>query len=257
MISPKSKPLNHAERQEMEAILKRVKGGAISSLSALDGFLAAIVCAPDLIMPSEYLPLIQEGETEDDDLSFKDLDEAERFFAFIMRHYNSVLSQLRDFGKMKNGKKVFYNPVLLEDDDGNLIAEEWAKGFLLGTHLRHEDWAQFTAFGSYDEGGSNPMLGVIVFAYENHPKIDKETIFREPVTKDMRRELVATAIMGIKQIYDIFTPQREAAMPRKYRVDAGTDVFVRDAPKTGRNDPCPCGSGKKFKKCCATLKIVQ
>ncbi len=25
---------------------------------------------------------------------------------------------------------------------------------------------------------------------------------------------------------------------------------VRTAPKTGRNDPCPCGSGKKFKKCC-------
>ena len=25
----------------------------------------------------------------------------------------------------------------------------------------------------------------------------------------------------------------------------------RDAPKVGRNDPCPCGSGKKFKKCCA------
>jgi SEC-C motif-containing protein len=25
---------------------------------------------------------------------------------------------------------------------------------------------------------------------------------------------------------------------------------VRAAPKTGRNDPCPCGSGKKFKKCC-------
>ena len=24
----------------------------------------------------------------------------------------------------------------------------------------------------------------------------------------------------------------------------------RDAPKVGRNDPCPCGSGKKFKKCC-------
>ncbi len=26
--------------------------------------------------------------------------------------------------------------------------------------------------------------------------------------------------------------------------------FVREAPKTGRNDPCTCGSGKKFKKCC-------
>ncbi|NLV30470.1 MAG: YchJ family protein [Acidobacteria bacterium] len=26
--------------------------------------------------------------------------------------------------------------------------------------------------------------------------------------------------------------------------------FRRDQPKTGRNDPCPCGSGKKYKKCC-------
>ncbi len=25
---------------------------------------------------------------------------------------------------------------------------------------------------------------------------------------------------------------------------------VRDEPKVGRNDPCPCGSGKKYKKCC-------
>jgi uncharacterized protein YecA (UPF0149 family) len=24
----------------------------------------------------------------------------------------------------------------------------------------------------------------------------------------------------------------------------------RDTPKVGRNDPCPCGSGKKYKKCC-------
>lgn len=28
------------------------------------------------------------------------------------------------------------------------------------------------------------------------------------------------------------------------------ETFVREAPKTGRNDPCPCGSGKKYKRCC-------
>jgi len=32
-----------------------------------------------------------------------------------------------------------------------------------------------------------------------------------------------------------------------------TTTVVRDAPKVGRNDPCPCGSGKKFKKCCGTV----
>ena len=27
-------------------------------------------------------------------------------------------------------------------------------------------------------------------------------------------------------------------------------TFIRDRAKVGRNDPCPCGSGKKYKKCC-------
>ncbi len=30
----------------------------------------------------------------------------------------------------------------------------------------------------------------------------------------------------------------------------GNEPYVREQPKVGRNDPCPCGSGKKFKKCC-------
>ena len=28
------------------------------------------------------------------------------------------------------------------------------------------------------------------------------------------------------------------------------ETYVRSEPKVGRNDPCPCGSGKKSKKCC-------
>jgi uncharacterized protein YecA (UPF0149 family) len=28
------------------------------------------------------------------------------------------------------------------------------------------------------------------------------------------------------------------------------ETFERDLPKVGRNDPCPCGSGRKYKKCC-------
>ena len=32
-------------------------------------------------------------------------------------------------------------------------------------------------------------------------------------------------------------------------------TIVRDQPKIGRNDPCPCGSGKKYKKCCGTAEV--
>ena len=32
--------------------------------------------------------------------------------------------------------------------------------------------------------------------------------------------------------------------------DEFNEPYIRDTPKVGRNDPCPCGSGKKYKKCC-------
>jgi preprotein translocase subunit SecA len=35
---------------------------------------------------------------------------------------------------------------------------------------------------------------------------------------------------------------------------ASNDPYVREAPKIGRNDPCHCGSGKKFKQCHGRLK---
>ncbi|MFC1705359.1 YchJ family protein [Planctomycetota bacterium] len=33
-------------------------------------------------------------------------------------------------------------------------------------------------------------------------------------------------------------------------LSSATPPFRRSAPKVGRNDPCPCGSGKKYKRCC-------
>ena len=44
-------------------------------------------------------------------------------------------------------------------------------------------------------------------------------------------------------------PGAEAAMNAALSA-AHSKPVVREAPKTGRNDPCPCGSGKKYKKCC-------
>ena len=35
----------------------------------------------------------------------------------------------------------------------------------------------------------------------------------------------------------------------------GSRPYVRPGPKTGRNDPCPCGSGKKYKKCCEAINV--
>lgn len=47
----------------------------------------------------------------------------------------------------------------------------------------------------------------------------------------------------------------EAAYPRHFRQDGSVrGETVRHAlPTVGRNEPCPCGSGKKYKKCCMEL----
>ncbi len=44
-------------------------------------------------------------------------------------------------------------------------------------------------------------------------------------------------------------PARPAAPARVGGDDAPVQTVRRDEPKVGRNDPCPCGSGKKYKKC--------
>jgi len=45
---------------------------------------------------------------------------------------------------------------------------------------------------------------------------------------------------------DILTKEKQKEIKRAY----GDSVTVRIEEKIGRNDPCPCGSGKKYKKCC-------
>jgi len=57
-----------------------------------------------------------------------------------------------------------------------------------------------------------------------------------------------------------YEAQRQAALRMSQQAqmaDEGKEVvktIVRDQPKVGRNDPCPCGSGKKYKKCCGKPK---
>ncbi len=67
-------------------------------------------------------------------------------------------------------------------------------------------------------------------------------------------EFIATFTeKGIKREHrELSTFKKEAGT--WYLVDGEVQrpmPVVRETPKTGRNDPCPCGSGRKFKKCCA------
>jgi uncharacterized protein len=52
----------------------------------------------------------------------------------------------------------------------------------------------------------------------------------------------------VRDMYAYWAASREAFAAQHAR---NAVPIQREGPKIGRNDPCPCGSGKKFKKCCA------
>ena len=71
---------------------------------------------------------------------------------------------------------------------------------------------------------------------------------REPLPPEKSEELLAWTGVGFVRSYRYFATARRTA-DRSQRMQA---TYRRAEPKTGRNDPCPCGSGQKFKRCCGT-----
>lgn len=69
---------------------------------------------------------------------------------------------------------------------------------------------------------------------------DKEKLYKNMV------DAKADWLYELPQWDNIFTPERKKELYREQK-QSGT---IRKEKKIGRNDPCPCGSGKKYKKCC-------
>ena len=69
---------------------------------------------------------------------------------------------------------------------------------------------------------------------------DKELLYKNMVAAK------ADWLYGLPQWNDIFTPEKQKEL---YKAQKSSTTVVK-GKKVGRNDPCPCGSGKKYKHCC-------
>ncbi len=222
--------LTEHDLKELDVFLARKDGGKIQNTEALDGFFAALACCPDLVMPSEYMPVIRGGSTEDGDLVFEDIDEAQRFMELVNRHWNHVNAQL-------NEGEVYF-PLVQENEKGEYRGNDWANGFISGTHVRFDIWDDLI----HDDEHGGAMVAIMALAYENHADLEMRP-FKEPVDDKKRDELMVASAAGVMRMHAHFLSQRKQYMPK-------TGTFIRPGRKVGRNEPCPCGSGKKYKKCC-------
>ena len=100
-------------------------------VSELDGFLAGILVCPDLIMPSEWLPLVWGGD-EDAEPVFENAHQAEQLVGLVMEHYNATAHDLQ------SGR---YTPVFEVDTrHDDVLWELWIEGFETAMQLRPESW---------------------------------------------------------------------------------------------------------------------
>ncbi len=70
---------------------------------------------------------------------------------------------------------------------------------------------------------------------------DNEMLYRNMV------EAKADWLYGLPEWNEIFSKEKQEEL---YKLQKASHTFVREEKKIGRNDPCPCGSGKKYKNCC-------
>lgn len=191
-------------------------------VSELDGFLAGILVCPDLITPSEWLPIVWGGEDDASGPVFEDAEQMEKLVGLVMEHYNAIATDLQ------RGR---YAPVFHVDSRHNdVLWELWIDGFDRAMQMRPESWSPLL---EADEDAQIAIAGMAALSAINQ---GDESLSGAEVDELSRNapDLIAHWVMALNA----------------WR----TGQFVAEpalrSTKVGRNDPCPCGSGKKYKKCC-------
>lgn len=209
---------------------------SIINATELDGFLTAIVSGPDMIMPSEWLPAIWGGEEHTP--AWDSEKEVTRFMGLAITMMNETADLLME------EPDAFETMFLKDSNKGEpvTIASFWGLGYMRAVNIRPESWADLP------EEMQQELDHIALFSGEG------ADILSEPSKADIKKlqdkvEPAARAlhVFWLEQRAHLAPP---GGFPAHARPQAQILPFVRSQPKIGPNQPCPCGSGKKYKKCC-------
>ncbi len=225
-------PLSEAEFDSLSEALERL-GGRAMNLEQLDGFLASLVCGPEDVSQTECLQEVCGFDVVNDESASE--PSTQTLLLLLSRHRDGIAHTLRS-GDV-------FTPLLVADEHGEYPANDWAKGFLRGVELRRGAWASL--MNDEEHGGS--LVAIFALAHEHDPDPEMRP-YNEPIPAELRERLIVGAAAAVMNIYRYF---QERAAPELSIRDSPT--YRRSEPKVGRNELCPCGSGKKYKLCCGKI----
>lgn len=215
-------------RQLEEQLLTLGEGTML--IEEFDGFVAGLLVCPDLISPNEWLPVIW-NQDADGKAPFDDVDHANFVFGLIMDHYNDVVLTLMN-------KPERYRPLFPVDRD-EILWEVWIEGFAKAMKLRPSAWKKLL-----DAGGevADAMTGLLAA---------NEVVCRNSELPEGFADEMTGRAPGWIPGWVVTLHNHRLATYKSASPPAQTPIQMpATARKVGRNNSCPCGSGKKYKKCC-------
>ncbi|GGP24285.1 UPF0149 family protein [Silvimonas amylolytica] len=206
---------------------------ATMDLEMLDGFLVALNIGPEEVPEDEWLPAVFDGQVPE----FSDKIEADDIMDLIRRHATTVREAFSAKSRARPGEQALYYPLILNDEGMDekwqeTIGQYWASGFHAGVAVREEAWQ-----GAMDESDDfyNTIARILTLELGHDPDDEEE----KKITIKQREDRLDELPWLIEELMYYWLEQRFGKV----------ETVKNEEPKVGRNDPCPCGSGKKYKKC--------
>lgn len=206
------------------------------------GFLLAVQACPDMVMPSEWSEIVQ-GKAV-----FADFEEAQAVTEARMALINWISDCIRlDRPAIPDDCRPDPEPMRILEADNNF--SRWCRGVTRG-----HDWLQYSWDETLEEDSDDDRaqgMAQIVFAFFTDRAMAERVV--EEIARDAASETLTLEEMATK-----FHPLIEQAALEYAAVGLANRQIPSTPPpgqpvrseKVGRNQPCPCGSGKKYKKCC-------
>lgn len=136
-----------------------------------------------------------------------------------------------------------------DDETGPSDYAPWCRAYLAGVDAAEDDWFEF--LGEDEDDGDEELGEEISYLDERLFPLMVLTGEAEAAAREHGEEWPQGEDRDeLENDCEEDLPQAVVDIYRFWAAKRGTGTLRRDQPKVGRNDPCPCGSGKKSKQCC-------
>ncbi|HUA56546.1 MAG TPA: UPF0149 family protein [Candidatus Sulfotelmatobacter sp.] len=205
---------------------------ALSALE-LDGYLTGIIVAPEPapILPSAWIPGLWDG----DEPIFDDLEQAQIALGAAIAHYNAIIAEIdRSLRRLEADRVSDYRPLFLTGDakPSHNDVRSWVRGFSKAMALAPTAWTALA-----EDERTQPLIHPLVGFIETDDAEPFEMRDDADDLLDAAAALIPRTVTILRKITQMRQEEPPAQAPHR-------------RTKIGRNDPCSCGSGKKYKHCC-------